>query len=79
MARYAVLLLGAVTLILAGCVSPYETQTSSAAAGASAPGPLMVRVNLDDGSPTKTLPTNYPDFRPGDRVNILADGTVVPQ
>ena len=79
MSRFSVLLLSALSLTLAGCLSPYESSETSAAAGGSAPGPMRVRVNLDDGSPTKTLPTDYPDFRPGDRVNILADGKVVPQ
>ena len=73
--------LGLLALVAAlGACSPYVQNDSSAAAGASArPGaPLLVRVNPDSGGPEKVLPTNYPDFRPGDHVRILADGTVVP-
>ena len=61
-----------------GACSPYVQNDSSAAAGASASGPLLVRVNPDNGGPEQVLPTQYPDFHPGDRVRILADGTVVP-
>ena len=61
-----------------GACSPYVQNEPTAAAGNSAPGRMYVRVNPDDGGPTRTLPTSYPDFHPGDRVRILADGTVVP-
>ena len=62
-----------------GACSPYVQNDPSAAAGASArPGSLLVRVNPDSGAPEQVLPTSYPDFHPGDRVRILADGTVVP-
>jgi len=72
--------LGLLALVAAlGACSPYVQNDSSAAAGASArPGSLLVRVNPDSGGPEQVLPTQYPDFHPGDRVRILADGTVVP-
>jgi hypothetical protein len=76
MAKYALLI---AALALAGCsTDPYVRPEPSAAAGGSAPGQLMVKVDPDDGSPTQVLPTEYPDFRPGDRVKILPDGRVVP-
>jgi hypothetical protein len=37
-----------------------------------------VRINPDSGGPEEVHPTNYPDFHPGDRVRILADGSVIP-
>ena len=78
MAKYALLVLCAATL--GGCVgSPYETTERSASAGGSAPGTMMVKVRPDDGTPDRSFPTNYPNFRPGDRVFILADGRVIPQ
>jgi hypothetical protein len=72
--------LGLLTLVAAlGACSPYVQNDSSAAAGGSAPGSLLVRVNPDSApQEERTLPTDYPDFRPGDRVRILADGKVVP-
>ena len=77
MAKYALLVLCAATL--GGCAgNPYTTERS-ASAGGSAPGTMMVRVRPDDGTADRSFPTNYPDFRPGDRVSILADGKVIPQ
>jgi hypothetical protein len=71
--------LGLLMLVAAlGACSPYVQNESSAAAGGSAPGSLLVRVNPDNGGPEQTLPTDYPDFHPGDHVRILADGKVVP-
>jgi hypothetical protein len=72
--------LGLLTLVAAlGACSPYVQNDSSAAAGASAPGSLLVRVNPDSApQEERILPTDYPDFRPGDRVRIMADGKVVP-
>ena len=66
----------AIAAALSAC-SPY-VQQNWAAAGGSAPDKLSVRVNPDSGGETQVMPTSYPDFRPGDRVRILADGSVVP-
>ena len=76
MLRYAALL--CVLAAGSGCMNPYVQREQSAAAGGTAPAPYQVRVNPDGGGPTETLPTDYPDFRPGDRVRILASGKVVP-
>ena len=72
--------LGLLALVaaLGGC-NPYVQNDSSAAAGGSAPGSLLVRVNPDNGGMEQILPTDYPDFHPGDKVRILADGKVVPR
>jgi len=72
--RLALLALAAA---LVGC-SPYVKDESSAAAGGSAPGSLMVRFNPDNGGPERILPTDYPDFHPGDRAQVLPNGKVAP-
>lgn len=75
MCRYALFALMA--LALAAC-SPYVRNETSAAAGGSAGGSYLVKVIPDSGGPTETRPTSYPSFRPGEKVRILADGSVVP-
>jgi hypothetical protein len=67
----------ALAAALAAC-SPYVKDESSAAAGASAPGSLFVRFNPDNGGPERILPTDYPDFQPGDRAQVLPNGKVAP-
>jgi hypothetical protein len=61
-----------------GACSPYVNDEPSAAAGGTAANrPLMVRFNPDNG-PQRILPTDYPDFHPGDRAQVLANGKVGP-
>ena len=62
-----------------GACAAYVNDEPSAAAGATAANrPLMVRFNSDKGGPEQVLPTDYPDFRPGDRAQVLPNGKVGP-
>jgi len=62
-----------------GACSAYVNDEPSAAAGASAGNPpLMVKFNSDNGGPQRVLPTDYPDFHPGDRAQVLPNGKVAP-
>ena len=62
-----------------GACSPYVRDEPSAAAGGTAgTPPLMVRFDSDKGGPQRVLPTDYPDFRPGDRAQVLPNGKVAP-
>ena len=71
--------LGLLALVaMLGACSPYVQNEPSAAAGGSSPGSLLVKVNPDSGGPTQVMPTDYPDFSPGDKVRILSNGKVVP-
>jgi len=72
--------LGLLVLVCAlGACSPYVNDEPSAAAGGTAANrPLMVRFNSDNGAPQRVLPTDYPDFHPGDKAQILANGKVGP-
>lgn len=64
---------------LGGCAAYVNDEQSAAAAGGTAANrPLMVRFNPDKGGPEQVLPTDYPDFRPGDRARILPNGKVGP-
>jgi hypothetical protein len=76
MLRLGLLLL---TCALGACSGAYVNDESSAAAGGTAANrPLMVRFNSDNGGPERVLPTDYPDFHPGDKAQILANGKVGP-
>ena len=69
-------------LLLAGALgacSAYVNDEQSAAAGGTVGyRPLMVRFNSDNGGPERVLPTDYPDFHPGDKAQILPNGKVGP-
>ena len=72
--------LGPVILAAAalGACSPYVKNEASAAAGGTAPGSLMVKFKPDSGGPERVLPTDYPNFHPGDRAQVLPNGKVAP-
>jgi hypothetical protein len=72
MFKYVLVPLAALTL--AGC-STTEPQRS-AAAGGSAPGREVVRVQLDNGE-VRELATDY-NLQAGDRVELLTNGKVAP-
>ena len=62
-----------------GACSAYVNDEPSAAAGGTVVNrPLMVRFIADGGGPERVLPTDYPDFHPGDRAQIVANGKVAP-
>ena len=60
------------------CSAYVNDEPSAAAGGTAANRPLMVRFNSDQGGPERVLPTDYPDFRPGDRAQVLPNGKVGP-
>ena len=72
--------LGLLLLVCAlGACSAYVNDDTTAAAGGTATNrPLMVRFNSDKGGPERVLPTDYPDFHPGDRAQVLPNGKVGP-
>ena len=63
---------------LGACSAYVKDEPSAATGGTAANGPLMVRFISDKGGPERVLPTDYPDFHPGDRAQILASGKVAP-
>jgi len=75
--------LGLMLLLTAalGACSAYvrnEPSTSgSAAAGGTASAPLTVKFYPDKGGPEQYLPTDYPNFHPGDKAQVV-NGKVVP-
>ena len=64
---------------LGACSAYVNDEPSAAAGGTVANRPLMVRFISDNGGPERVLPTDYPDFRPGDRAQVLSNGKVAPR
>ena len=72
--------LGLLVLVgaLGACSAYVNDEPSAAAGGTAANRPLMVRFNPDNGGPERVLPTDYPDFHPRDRAQVLPNGKVGP-
>ena len=77
MLRLALLLL--LTAALGACSAYVRNEPSgSAAAGGPASAPLTVKFYPDNGGPERYLPTDYPNFHPGDKAQVV-NGKVVPR
>ena len=73
-------LLLVLTAALGACSAYVRNEPSasgSAAAGGTASAPLTVKFYPDKGGPEQYLPTDYPNFHPGDKAQVV-NGKVVP-